>query len=143
MKKQQARRVLVLDGQGGGMGAQLIRLLAPVLPQDCVLRCVGTNVLATNAMLKAGAAQGATGENAIVVNAGKADVIIGSIAMTMPNEMMGEVTMRMVEAINASEAIKIYIPILPENNYIVSLEEKPLLLQIREAVALIKKELNL
>ena len=57
--------------------------------------------------------------------------------------MMGEVTMRMVEAINASEAIKIYIPILPENNYIVSLEEKPLLLQIREAVALIKKELNL
>ena len=87
--------------------------------------------------------RGATGENAIVVNAGKADVIIGSIAMTMPNEMMGEVTMRMVEAINASEAIKIYIPILPENNYIVSLEEKPLLLQIREAVALIKKELNL
>ena len=78
-----------------------------------------------------------------MVNAGKADVIIGSIAMTMPNEMMGEVTMRMVEAINASEAIKIYIPILPENNYIVSLEEKPLLLQIREAVALIKKELNL
>ena len=51
MKKQQSRRVLVLDGQGGGMGAQLIRLLAPVLPQDCVLRCVGTNVLATNAML--------------------------------------------------------------------------------------------
>ena len=94
-------------------------------------------------MLFRSANKGATGENAIVVNAGKADVIIGSIAMTMPNEMMGEVTMRMVEAINASEAIKIYIPILPENNYIVSLEEKPLLLQIREAVALIKKELNL
>ncbi|MPN30282.1 hypothetical protein SDC9_177745 [bioreactor metagenome] len=104
---------------------------------------LGTNALATAAMLKKGANKGATGENAIVVNAGKADVIIGSIAMTMPNEMMGEVTMRMVEAISASEAIKIYIPILPENNYIVSLEEKPLLLQIREAVALIKKELNL
>ena len=58
MKKQQSRRVLVLDGQGGGMGAQLIRLLAPVLPQDCVLRCVGTNVLATNAMLKAGRRKG-------------------------------------------------------------------------------------
>ena len=72
MKKQQSRRVLVLDGQRGGMGAQLIRLLAPVLPQDCVLRCVGTNVLATNAMLKAGAAQGATGENAVIYNAARA-----------------------------------------------------------------------
>lgn len=135
--------IVVLDGMGGGIGSRIVGILKEEVPPYIEVYGLGTNALATAAMLKKGANKGATGENAIVVNAGKADVIIGSIAMTMPNEMMGEVTMRMVEAINASEAIKIYIPILPENNYIVSLEEKPLLLQIREAVALIKKELNL
>ena len=128
--------IVVLDGMGGGIGSRIVGILKEEIPPYIEVYGLGTNALATAAMLK-------KGENAIVVNAGKADVIIGSIAMTMPNEMMGEVTMRMVEAINASEAIKIYIPILPENNYIVSLEEKPLLLQIREAVALIKKELTL
>ena len=135
--------IVVLDGMGGGIGSRIVGILKEEIPPYIEVYGLGTNALATAAMLKKGANKGATGENAIVVNAGKADVIIGSIAMTMPNEMMGEVTMRMVEAINASKAIKIYIPILPENNYIVSLEEKPLLLQIREAVALIKKELNL
>lgn len=135
--------IVVLDGMGGGIGSRIVGILKEEIPPYIEVYGLGTNALATAAMLKKGANKGATGENAIVVNVGKADVIIGSIAMTMPNEMMGEVTMRMVEAINASEAIKIYIPILPENNYIVSLEEKPLLLQIREAVALIKKELNL
>ena len=135
--------IVVFDGMGGGIGSRIVGILKEEIPPYIEVYGLGTNALATAAMLKKGANKGATGENAIVVNAGKADVIIGSIAMTMPNEMMGEVTMRMVEAISASEAIKIYIPILPENNYIVSLEEKPLLLQIREAVALIKKELNL
>ncbi|WP_195269261.1 DUF3842 family protein [Eubacterium sp. 1001713B170207_170306_E7] len=135
--------IVVLDGMGGGIGSRIVGILKEEIPPYIEVYGLGTNALATAAMLKKGANKGATGENAIVVNAGKADVIIGSIAMTMPNEMMGEVTTRMVEAVNASEAIKIYIPILPENNYIVSLEEKPLLLQIREAVALIKKELNL
>ena len=135
--------IVVLDGMGGGIGSRIVSILKDEIPSYIEVYALGTNALATAAMLKKGANKGATGENAIVVNAGKADVIIGSIAMTMPNEMMGEVTSRMVEAISASDAIKIYIPILPENNYIVSLEEKPLLLQIREAVALIKRELNL
>ena len=135
--------IVVLDGMGGGIGSRIVSILKEEIPSYVDVYALGTNALATAAMLKKGANKGATGENAIVVNSGKADVIIGSIAMTMPNEMMGEVTTRMVEAINSSDAIKIYIPILPENNYIVSVEEKPLLLQIREAVSLIKKELNL
>ncbi|MDO4288766.1 MAG: DUF3842 family protein [Eubacterium sp.] len=135
--------IVVLDGMGGGIGSRIVSILKEEIPSYIEVYALGTNALATAAMLKKGANKGATGENAIVVNAGKADVIIGSIAMTMPNEMMGEVTSRMVEAIGASDAVKIYIPILPENNYIVSLEEKPLLLQIREAVALIKRELKL
>ena len=106
--------IVVLDGMGGGIGSRIVGILKEEIPPYIEVYGLGTNALATAAMLKKGANKGATGENAIVVNAGKADVIIGSIAMTMPNEMMGEVTMRMVEAINASEAIKIYIPILPK-----------------------------
>lgn len=135
--------IVVLDGMGGGIGSRIVGILKEEIPSHIEVYGLGTNALATAAMLKKGANKGATGENAIVINTEKADIIIGSIAMTMPNEMMGEVTTRMVEAISGSEATKIYIPILPENNYIVSLEEKPLLLQIREAVSLIKKELNL
>ena len=54
------RKILILDGQGGGVGSQLIRMLKPSLPEDCVLLCVGTNAMATSAMLKAGASKGAT-----------------------------------------------------------------------------------
>ena len=75
--KQTGRLVLVLDGQGGGMGAQLVRLLADKLPGDCRLLAVGTNVLATSAMLKAGAPQGATGENVVLFQAPRARVILG------------------------------------------------------------------
>ncbi|MEG0378581.1 MAG: DUF3842 family protein [Eubacterium sp.] len=135
--------IVVLDGMGGGIGSRIVGILKEEIPSHIEIYGLGTNALATAAMLKKGANKGATGENAIVVNTARADIIIGSIAMTMPNEMMGEVTLRMVEAINNSEATKIYIPILPEDSHIVSLEEKPLLLQIREAIALIKQELNI
>ena len=83
MKHTNRRLLLVLDAQGGGMGAQLIKRLAPALPPDCDLLAVGTNVLATNAMLKAGAPRGATGENAVVYNAARADVIVGPIGMVL------------------------------------------------------------
>ena len=102
--------ILVLDGQGGGMGTQLIKMLAPVLPGDCELVAVGTNVLATNAMLKAGARRGATGENAVVYNASRADIILGPIGMILANGIMGEVSPRMASAVSGSEAEKILIP---------------------------------
>lgn len=135
--------IVVLDGMGGGIGSRIVGILKEEMPSHIEVYGLGTNALATAAMLKKGANKGATGENAIAVSVKKADFIIGSIAMTIPNSMMGEVTPKMVEAIGSSDGVKIYIPILPENHHIVSLEEKPLLLQIREAVTLIKKELNL
>ena len=92
------RTVLVLDGQGGGVGSQLVRLLKPRLPGDCRLLCVGTNVLATSAMLKAGAAQGATGENAVVYNAARADIILGPIGVALANGILGEVSPAMAAA---------------------------------------------
>lgn len=104
------RMVLVLDAQGGGMGTQLIKRLAPVLPADCDLLAVGTNVLATNAMLKAGAAHGATGENAVVFNAARADLILGPIGMILANGIWGEVSPRMAAAVSGAAAEKILIP---------------------------------
>ena len=132
--------IVVLDGMGGGIGSRVISVLKEELPAEIEIFALGTNAIATTAMLKKGANKGATGENAIAFNVNRADIIIASIAMILPNEMYGEVTLKMVEAIANSRAVKIYIPILSDNQYIVSLEQKPLLLQIREAIDLIKKE---
>ncbi len=104
------RIVLVLDGQGGGMGTQLIKMLAPALPGDCELLAVGTNVLATNAMLKAGAPHGATGENAVIYNAARAALILGPIGMILANGILGEVSPRMATAVSGAAAEKILIP---------------------------------
>ena len=104
------RIVLVLDGQGGGMGTQLIKMLVPALPGDCELLAVGTNVLATNAMLKAGAPHGATGENAVIYNAARADMILGPIGMILANGILGEVSPRMATAVSGAAAEKILIP---------------------------------
>ena len=104
------RIVLVLDGQGGGMGTQLIKMLAPALPGDCELLAVGTNVLATNAMLKAGAPHGATGENAVIYNAARADLILGPIGMILANGILGEVSPRMATAVSGAAAENILIP---------------------------------
>ena len=104
------RIVLVLDGQGGGMGTQLIKMLATALPGDCELLAVGPTVLAPNAMLKAGAPHGATGENAVIYNAARADLILGPIGMILANGILGEVSPRMATAVSGAAAEKILIP---------------------------------
>lgn len=105
--------ISIIDGQGGGIGRQLIEKLSARLSgkPNIIIRALGTNALATNAMIKAGANDGATGENAIVLNAGKSNVIAGVMPIVMPHSILGEVTPRMAEAIGASEAMKILIPV--------------------------------
>ena len=104
------RRVLVVDGQGGGVGSQLIKLLRPRLPEGCELLGVGTNALATSAMLRAGASQGATGENAVCYNASRADLILGPIGIIAANGILGEVSPAMSVAVSGAIAPKILIP---------------------------------
>ena len=128
------RRVLVLDGQGGGMGAQLVRSLAAALPSDCELLCVGTNVIATNAMLKAGASRGATGENAVIHNAQRADLILGPIGLILANGIMGEVSPAMAAAVSGAEAQKVLIPSNGCGVHIAGTEECRLDEYIRRAV---------
>lgn len=105
--------ISIIDGQGGGIGRQLIEKLSARLSgkPNIIIRALGTNALATNAMIKAGANDGATGENAIVLNAGKSNVIAGVMPIVMPHSILGEVTPRMAEAVGASEAMKILIPV--------------------------------
>lgn len=103
-------RVIVMDAQGGGMGRLLVEGLKKAMPEQPVI-AVGTNALATSAMLRAGADQGATGENAVVVCAAQADLILAPIGMVLCDAMLGEVTAAMACAVGKSPAHKILVPV--------------------------------
>ena len=117
------RRAVILDGQGGGIGAQLARLVSRELPAGWELLAVGTNVSATAAMLKAGASQGATGENAVIYNAARADLILGPIGLILANGIMGEVSPAMASAVSGSGAVKILIPTTTCGVYVAGTED--------------------
>lgn len=103
--------VLVVDAQGGGLGAALVRRLVERFEGRIRIVAAGTNVAATGAMNKAGAKECATGENAVCFNARSADVIMGGIGIIAASGMMGEITPRMARTIAESPAKKILIPI--------------------------------
>ena len=103
-------RIVIMDAQGGGVGRLLVEGLKKALP-DQPLIAAGTNALATSAMLRAGADQGATGENAIIVCARQAELILAPIGMVLCDAMLGEVTAAMAAAVGSSPAHKILIPI--------------------------------
>ena len=104
------KTVMVVDAQGGGLGRQLIGSMKKESPDVHVI-AVGTNYAATSAMLKAGADEAATGENAIRVVSKKADVIIGPIGIIAADSMLGEITPKMAEAIGQSQARKVLVPV--------------------------------
>lgn len=128
-------RIAVIDGMGGGLAAQVVSQLAGRLPQQAELIGLGTNALATAAMLKAGVKRGATGENAVCVSAESADFIIGPIGIIIPNAMMGEITPRIAEAVGSSNAKKILLPVSQNHFEIVGVEPKSLAALVKEAVA--------
>jgi len=102
--------VLVIDGQGGQLGGQIIKLLKANFA-DMVIMAVGTNATATATMLKAGADQAATGENPVIVACRKADVIIGPIGIVIADAMLGEVTSNMAVAVGQADAVRILLPV--------------------------------
>ena len=102
--------VTVIDGQGGQLGAMLIKELSAKF-QNITITAIGTNAVATATMLKAGAKNAATGENPVIVACRKADVIIGPIGIVIADSLLGEITDKMAVAIGKSAAIRILIPI--------------------------------
>ena len=129
--------ILIIDGQGGGMGRQLVSEIKKALP-DAVVRGVGTNTAATEAMRKAGADITATGENAVLVGARKAQVIVGPVGMVIADALHGEITAKMACAIGQSDAVRILIPVNQCDNLIAGVEEQPLGRLIDSAISLIK-----
>ncbi len=126
--------ILVIDGQGGRIGAQVISgVRAESI--DASIIAVGTNTTATAAMLKAGADNGATGENAVIVNARKADVIVGPIGIVVADSLFGEVTAAMAVAVGRSDAKKLFIPVNHCNNIIVGVSDLSMGNMIKSVVA--------
>ncbi|NLV35767.1 MAG: DUF3842 family protein [Clostridiaceae bacterium] len=131
-------RIAVVDGQGGGIGKAIVENLRAELGKSVEIIALGTNVLATSAMLKAGADEGATGENAIVFNSDKVQIIIGAIGIVAANSMMGELTPAMARAIAESPAKKMLIPTNRCNIQITGVKNTTLPQHIDEAVSLVK-----
>ena len=119
------KRICVIDGQGGGIGATLIKYLKQAYGEAVEIVGLGTNAIATAQMLKAGANRGASGENAIVHTTVTADLIVGPISITWANAMLGEVTPRMAEAVMSCPAQKVLLPLAQERAILVGVEGEP------------------
>jgi hypothetical protein len=135
MASAERKKICVIDGQGGGIGAALIRRLKEDFGESVEILALGTNAIATSQMMKARANRGATGENAIVRTAAGADVIVGPVSITWANAMMGEVTPKMAEAITSSPAPKLLLPLSQELIHLVGLSGEPLPHLVEEIVA--------
>lgn len=125
--------ILVIDAHGGGIGKQLVSAIKKTLPQARIT-AVGTNSLATSAMLKAGADQAATGENAVVVGCRRADVIVGPVGIVIADAQLGEITPAMALAVGQSSAKRILIPVNHCDNIVVGVSDLSMGRLIQEAV---------
>lgn len=130
--------ILVVDGQGGGLGRLLVRELKGAFPQ-AEIAAVGTNSTAANAMMKAGADFAATGENAVVVNCRHADIIVGAVGIVIANSMWGEITPRMAQAVGQSDARRVLIPINLCSNLVVGVSEMSMSKLVQAAVDTVRR----
>ena len=132
-------KILVVDGMGGGIGKAIVETLKKNDNGiDCEILAVGTNSLATAAMLKAGADDGATGENAVVYNAERATFIIGPMGIIIGNSMHGEISPAMAAAISCSDAHKILLPVSKCNASILGITDGPLSSFFPEMISILK-----
>ena len=131
-------KILVVDGQGGGVGRQLVAQIKQAFP-DMKLMAVGTNTLATAAMLKSGVDNAATGENAVIVAARKADVIVGPLGIAVADSLGGEITPAMANAVAQADAKRILLPFKNCDNVIVGVSDFTLGTLIQQAVEEIRK----
>ena len=119
-------RICVIDGQGGGIGAAIIKRLKEVYREEHEVIALGTNAVATAQMMKARANRGVSGENAIIRTVSQVDVILGCLSIVLANSMMGELTPKMAAAIASAAAPKILLPLTQEKVEIVGLSPEPL-----------------
>ena len=130
--------IMVIDGQGGRMGKSIVEQMKRNFPEDEIL-AIGTNSIATAAMLKAGADAGATGENPAIVGCRTADLIIGPLGIVIADSLLGELTPAMAAAIGQSRAKKILLPVNRCQHYVVGCRDLPLGELVRMAVELARQ----
>lgn len=128
------RHILVIDGQGGQLGSQIVKALLAKFP-GVEITSIGTNAVATAAMLKSGASMAATGENPVIVACRKADIIIGPIGIVIADSLMGEVTPAMAVAIAQADAVRILIPMNKCENLVAGVSNLSTSVLIQDAVA--------
>lgn len=129
--------VIIIDGQGGQLGSQLIKEITDQFP-SVNLTAIGTNAVATAAMLKAGAKNAASGENPVIVACRKADVIIGPIGIVIADSLLGEVTEKMALAVSKADAVRILIPLNRCENLIAGVTNLNTKALISDAIAKLK-----
>lgn len=134
-------KILIIDGQGGRIGKMLVEKIRQKWP-NLPLIALGTNSIATSTMLRAGAQEGATGENPVIYNTKSADVIIGPIGIVLANSLLGEITPAMAAAVAQSDAQKILIPMNRCKSAIAGVSEAPLAEYIELAANLLQKFLE-
>ncbi|MDR1468188.1 MAG: DUF3842 family protein [Spirochaetaceae bacterium] len=130
------KTIVVLDGMGGGIGAELIaKLKAANLNADII--ALGTNSTATERMLRAGAVRGATGENAVRISIGSGDIILGPVGIVIANSMMGEITEGIAAAVLSARGTRILIPLANDHFTLAGIEPPPLGKMIEKAVEIV------
>lgn len=130
--------ILIIDGQGGQLGAQLIKAITARFA-DITITAVGTNATATASMIKAGAKQAATGENPVIVACRKADVIIGPIGIVIADSLYGEVTPQMAIAVGQADATRILIPMNKCENLVAGVHDFTVTAMIEDVVTRLEK----
>ena len=133
-------RIAVVDGQGGGIGKAVVEKLREAFGNNIDILALGTNAMAASVMMKAGANECASGENAVVVNSAKVDFIVGSVAVIAADAMLGELTPLMARAIAGSDAKKVLIPLNKCGILVAGINSLPLPHYINDVIELIKKE---
>ena len=126
------KKIVVIDGQGGKIGAQLIDAIRERC-EDAEIVAVGTNSIATSAMLRSGPDAAATGENPVIVACRDADVIAGPIGIVIADALYGEVTPAMALAVGQSRADRVLIPVNKCGSMVVGVGDVPMAALIREA----------
>lgn len=134
-------RIMIVDGQGGGVGRSLVEAIRERYP-DAELVAVGTNAAATSNMMKGGAALGATGENAVIYNSSRVNLIAGPMGIVMANAMLGEITPKMAEAVASADVPVLLIPMNRCNAQVMGVESRKLGDYIREAVEKVGEQIG-
>lgn len=132
-------KIMIMDGQGGGVGRSLVEAIRERCP-EAELIAVGTNATATSNMMKGGTAVGATGENAVIYNSSRVNLIVGPIGIIMANAMLGEITPKMAEAVASADVPVLLIPMNRCNAQVMGVENRKLGDYIKEAVEKIAEQ---